>query len=104
MPELDRHETRLVFEVVAIELRAQQESVCLRAPVLGLHVAEQALDPRRGRLPTSRTPMHGDSLVAVRLPDKPLCRLLGIVPVSTGTVRGFSDVSARKKREPGQMV
>jgi hypothetical protein len=47
--------------------------------------------------------MHGDSLVAVRLPDKSLFGSADIGPISTDTVRRFSDVSAQKKREPEQI-
>jgi hypothetical protein len=82
MPELDRHEPRLVFEVVAIELRAQKKGIRLSSPVLGLHEAQQAFDPRCGRLPTTGTPLHRVSLLAVRLPDK--------------VGRRFSQVSAEK--------
>ena len=58
VPELDRDEARLVIEIVTIELGAQQEGVGLSAPMLGLNEGQQALDSRRGRLPTARTPMH----------------------------------------------
>src|SRR5882724_3176970 len=70
MPKLDGDEARLVLEVIAIELRAEQKGVRLGTPVLRLNVAEQALDPRCGGLPASEAPVHTESLLAVRLPDK----------------------------------
>jgi hypothetical protein len=40
MPKLHRHETSLVFEVIAIELGAEQERVRLGPAVLGLDIAQ----------------------------------------------------------------
>jgi hypothetical protein len=71
MPELDGYEARLVLEVVAIELGAEQKSIRLRAAVLGLHERKQALDPRRGCLPTAKSPVHTASLVVFERLDKP---------------------------------
>jgi len=71
MPELDGDEASFVFEVVAVELGAEQEGVGLSPAMLGLDKAQQAFDPRCGRLPTTKTPVHRQSVVAVGPSDKP---------------------------------
>ena len=79
MPQLDRDEACLVVEVVPIELGAEQEGVSFCAAMLCLDIVQQALDPRRGRLPTTKAPVHAERVLAVRQSDKPVgrpCRLL----------------------------
>jgi hypothetical protein len=82
MPELYRYETRFVFEIVAVELRAEKKGIRLRAAMLGLHERKQALDPRSGRLPTTKSTVHGASLVVFGGLDKPTGRQRALRPTS----------------------
>ena len=68
MPDFDRYESRLVAQIVAIELGASQESVGLRWPMFALHIGVQALEPRSRCLsPATRTSLHVSFRLVARL-------------------------------------